>query len=89
MLIEIALRQLAHLLCGHVHRKNVQPLVVVEARHSFPSIRFIEIARDDHGIAGGFRRFWAGSRGNERELFGVGRPSHIFARARQRAVGAA
>jgi len=39
MLVEIALRQLAHLLCGHIHYKNVQPLIVVEPGHSFAQRR--------------------------------------------------
>src|SRR2546429_6379503 len=45
-LVEIALRELAHLLGGHVHHKNVQPLIVVEPGQSFAGIGFIEIPGD-------------------------------------------
>jgi len=89
MLVEIALRELAHLLCGHVHGKNMQPLIVVEPGHSFAGIGFIEIPGDHHRIASGFHRFRAGSRGDESDLLAVGRPGHVVARARQRAVSAA
>ena len=88
MLVEIALRELAHLLCGHVHHKNVQPLIVVEPGQAFAGVGFIEVARDHHRISGGFRCFRARSRGEERELLAVGRPGHIVACARERAVGA-
>ena len=89
MLVVDSLRQLAHLLGGHVHGKNVQPLIVVEARHAFAGVGLIQVARDDHRIAAGFGRSFVGRRRNESDLFAVGRPGHVLPAARQGTVGAA
>src|SRR2546427_12152454 len=86
MLIGVTLRHLTHRLGGRIHDKNMQALIVVEARHSFASIRLVEVARDHHGIAAGFRSFSAGSRGDECDLLAVGRPGEILASAWQRTV---
>ena len=88
MLVVDSLRQLAHLLGGHIHDKNVQPLIVVEARHAFAGVGLVQVARDDHGIAAGFGGSFVRRRRNERDLFAVGRPRNVLAAARQGAVGA-
>src|SRR6266478_9084705 len=67
----------------------MEALVIVEVRHPFSGVRLVEIARDDHGIAGGLRRFRSRRRRNERDLFAVRRPSHPLAGAGERAVCAA
>src|ERR1700739_1352189 len=59
--VVIALRKLAQLLGSDVHHENMQPLIVIEARQSFAGIRFVEIARNDHGITTRFRSPFASS----------------------------
>src|ERR1700740_1249447 len=53
--VVIALRKSAQRLGGDVTRENSPPLIVIEARQSCAGIRFVEIARNDHGITPRFR----------------------------------
>jgi len=57
MLIVGSLRELARLMRGHVHHKNVQAAIVVETGHAFTRGGLVEVARDHHGIAAGFGGF--------------------------------
>src|SRR5260370_3069598 len=88
MLVGVAVGELADLLRAHVHDKNVQALIVVEARHAFAGVRLKQIPSDYHGVAAGFGGFRAGSGRDESEFLAVGRPGYILARAGKRAVGA-
>src|SRR6266850_855819 len=62
MFVGVALGELTHLLCCYVRDKNMQSLIVVEAGHAFTGVWLVEITRDDHGIAGGFRGLLARAR---------------------------
>src|SRR5260221_186933 len=86
--VDISSKQVRQLTRADVHDEDVQTLVVVETRLPFAGIGLIEIARDDHGIAGSLRRFRSRRRRNERDLLAVGRPGHLLAGAGEWAVGA-
>ena len=86
MFIVGSLRELARLMRGHVHDKNVQAAIVVESGHAFACSGLVEVARDYHGIAAGFGGFRTRSGRDERDLFAVGRPGHTAALARERGV---
>src|SRR5579859_64437 len=88
MLVGFADGELAHLLGGKIYNEDVQSLVIVEARHAFAGIRLVEIAGDDHGIAGSLRSQSTGRGRDEGKLLAVGRPGHFPAGAGERAVGA-
>ena len=86
MFIVGSLRELAHLMRGHVHDKNVQAAIVVETGHAFTRGGLVEVAHDHHGITAGFGGFRTRSGRDERDLFAVGRPGDAAALARQRRV---
>jgi len=72
VLVVIALGELTHLLRSDVYNENMQALIVVEARHSFARVGFVEITRNDHGIATRFGGDRACRGGDKRNLPSIG-----------------
>src|SRR5690348_3075715 len=88
MLVGFAVCELPYLFCADVDDKDMQPLVVIETSHAFTSIRLIEVARDNHGIAARGSGVSPRRRRNECHLFAIRRPRRFFSCARQRTVRA-
>src|SRR4029077_20583376 len=88
MFVGFAVGELTDLFCGYIDGEDVQTLIVVEAGHAFAGVGLVEIPGDDPGIPSGFGGFFAGNGGDESKLFAVGGPGELFARARERTVGA-
>src|ERR1700723_3419790 len=83
MLVEVSLSELVDLLGADVDDKNVQALIVVEARGAFTGVGLVEITCDDHGVALGFFGALARCGTDECDLFCVRRPREIFSCAGQ------
>ncbi len=83
VLIEVAVGELANLFGRHLHGKDVQALVVVEAGEALTRGWLVEITGDHDRVAversGRFTR----RRGDERDLLSVGRPGDVFSTAWQ------
>ena len=86
MLVEIALRQLPHLLCRQVNDKNMEPLIVVEAGHALAGVGLVEIASNHHRIAASLGRSRIWRRGNKCDLLAVWGPGNLVAHAWQGTV---